>query len=675
MNCGYSWDEFKYHMRINKKLLPVKLFYFFFFAGVSILLPYMPLYQKQLGMTKVEAGIINALIPFVGSLARPLLAVIADKVNRHKLMLLLCCVLAGILHSLLVLVPYAPVPLAYRDVDVTCLDSSEGSHICKKEMLGIFGVCPTLKGSQALIEADCEVNCTFPVTGEACFKTVPSGSCVDVVTNSTSLVFSVSLVKNDETAVADTTGGGGRGIYTDVAIHRSGNPTNNGTGKKDDYGIRQPKPVDKDKCSEYHLNDIKYASSSYSTMTCTNQTVPLSCKFHCSNMKCRENPDSFHHQFAVTFWSFTGIYMIAQVFYAPCSSLNDAIGYEILGDKRHLWGRQRVWGTIGFGLMALLSGPILDNVLREDGTTNYGISCYLFIGFMVLSAMSAYGLKVPENFHCSKMMKNIGTLLRDPMIISFLFCLFLFGLFFGAIMSFLFWYLLELEHAEYQNTHKIVCGLSLLINTLAEIPMLFFSGKIIKKIGEINCLYIAFIAYGIRFLGYAFLMNIWLVLPIELLHGFSFGLMFPAASMYASRIAPPGMSATLQGLVSAVHFGIGWGCGPLIAGPLYQAIGGSYMFLTLAVVSFVSLIVLAVLINCVCKSSSLPDAVYTINKGQPAAHQLEQDTGEYRDDDDNEGPQEYRDDGKVEDRPADVVPDPVPGEETFPTSDEPLVFR
>jgi MFS family permease len=367
-------------------------------------------------------------------------------------------------------------------------------------------------------------------------------------------VFNVGFVDQADAAVVDTSSA--QGIETRIAFHRHGQLKINGTKSYVEVGDHQPNYVNQE-CNEYPLNDIAINNSSYSTMTCENQTQPLSCKFHCSNMKCLENPDTLKHQFAVTFWSFAGIYMVAQIFYAPCASLNDAISYELLGDKRHRWGRQRVWGTIGFGLIAAVSGPILDNVLREDGTTNYGICCYLFLGFMILSAMAAYGLTVPEHFNCSRMMKNIAALLREPPIVAFLTCLFLFGLFFGAIVAFLFWYLLELEESEYHNTHKVVCGLCLLMNAITEMPVLFFSGKVIKRIGEVSCLYIAFVAYGIRFLSYAFLMNIWLVLPVELLHGVTFGLMFPAATMYASRIAPPGMSATLQGLVSGIHFGFG----------------------------------------------------------------------------------------------------------------------
>ena len=64
-------------------------------------------------------------------------------------------------------------------------------------------------------------------------------------------------------------------------------------------------------------------------------------------------------------------------------------------------------------------------------------------------------------------------------------------------------------------------------------------------------------SYGLRFLGYFLLTNPWFVLFLEPLHGITFGLMYAAASSYASSITPPGMHGTIQGLIGGIHFGTG----------------------------------------------------------------------------------------------------------------------
>lgn len=87
--------------------------------------------------------------------------------------------------------------------------------------------------------------------------------------------------------------------------------------------------------------------------------------------------------------------------------------------------------------------------------------------------------------------------------------------------------------------------------------MFLGSGHVIKHLGPVSCLYIAMAALTIRLLGYSLLINPWFVLIIEPLHSITFGLMWASAANYANILAPPGMQATVQGLVGGIHFGIG----------------------------------------------------------------------------------------------------------------------
>ena len=87
--------------------------------------------------------------------------------------------------------------------------------------------------------------------------------------------------------------------------------------------------------------------------------------------------------------------------------------------------------------------------------------------------------------------------------------------------------------------------------------MLWLSGYFIQRLGYVGCLYFALVCYSIRLFVYSIVDNPWVVLTVEPLHCVTFGLMYAAASSYASVIAPAGMAATLQGLIGGIHFGIG----------------------------------------------------------------------------------------------------------------------
>lgn len=52
--------------------------------------------------------------------------------------------------------------------------------------------------------------------------------------------------------------------------------------------------------------------------------------------------------------------------------------------------------------------------------------------------------------------------------------------------------------------------------------------------------------FGVRFLLYSVLKNPWLVLPIELMNGITFGIFYATMASYANIISPPGTEATIQ---------------------------------------------------------------------------------------------------------------------------------
>lgn len=58
-------------------------------------------------------------------------------------------------------------------------------------------------------------------------------------------------------------------------------------------------------------------------------------------------------------------------------------------------------------------------------------------------------------------------------------------------------------------------------------------------------------------MAYSLTSNVWLFLPLEILHGPSMGLCWPTMVAYGDKVSPSGTKATMQGLVGAVFEGIG----------------------------------------------------------------------------------------------------------------------
>lgn len=71
-------------LSVDRKYIFAKMFYFFYFAGLGAVLPYQPLFYKELGIPAKKAGIISGIQPFVSFLFTPVWGAIADKFQKGR---------------------------------------------------------------------------------------------------------------------------------------------------------------------------------------------------------------------------------------------------------------------------------------------------------------------------------------------------------------------------------------------------------------------------------------------------------------------------------------------------------------------------------------------------------------------------------------------------------------
>jgi PPP family 3-phenylpropionic acid transporter len=150
------------------------------------------------------------------------------------------------------------------------------------------------------------------------------------------------------------------------------------------------------------------------------------------------------------------------------------------------------------------------------------------------------------------------------------------------ISNFLFLFLRGLGADEFS------LGLTLTVATLSELPVLFFSGQLLRRWSAQRLISIALVLFAIRALAYSLIHVPWPALLIQLLHGPTFSLMWVAGVSYADKIAPPSREATAQGLFAGVMLGIGSAAGALVGGLLYEYAGPVMMFRLAALSSLVS---------------------------------------------------------------------------------------
>jgi hypothetical protein len=292
-------------------------------------------------------------------------------------------------------------------------------------------------------------------------------------------------------------------------------------------------------------------------------------------------PESFQSS---TFWLFGILVVTSTVAMAVVNSLSDALCFQLLGNKPHYYGRQRLLAAVGWGGSTLIAGYLIDRSSQSQLTVKDYTPCfYMLGGLFVLDLIMSYKWEIKEVDKPKSLMDNMCTLVSDLQIIIFFFACVLVGMCTGIHWYFLFLLLEEvaMESTDYCDTMqwlKLLQGLMVAVQCLSEIPFFYYSGWFIKKIGTVHCLSLVLLAFGVRLLIYSFLVHPWAFVPVELFQGITFGLFYSVMATYADEISPKGSQATVQGIVGAGFEGLGIASGSLVAGVLFKTVGGKMAY-------------------------------------------------------------------------------------------------
>lgn len=313
----------------------------------------------------------------------------------------------------------------------------------------------------------------------------------------------------------------------------------------------------------------------------------------CDVIKCT-NDDNFYY--STTFWSFTLLMCIGTIAFNVGNCVSDATCFDMLGEKPMNYGAQRVWGTIGFGVTALLSGIVVHNYQIDvtNSVKTIGPALIIMVIFGVFDVISIKWLKLPKfNNEGESIMKKMRILLKQKPIVIFLVFATLAGILDSFIIYYMFWFLEEVaEQTGHMNSIKLIEGYVVAAECLgSEILFFLISGKILKRIGYVHCLSLCFFMYFIRLGLISMITNPWYFIPIEFcMQGCTYALCYTCIVAYASAISPPGTTATVQGFVAGMDDGVGFAIGSLISGQLYKRFGGAMSFRIFAIGALITCI-------------------------------------------------------------------------------------
>ncbi|KAF4037135.1 MFS_1 like family [Phytophthora infestans] len=275
--------------------------------------------------------------------------------------------------------------------------------------------------------------------------------------------------------------------------------------------------------------------------------------------------------------------LISQIQSGPAGSLLDHAVLDLLAREGGEYGRQRLFGAVGWGI-----GTYLTGIAVALGGIFWSFNLCLIVGFSTLLVLHRIPSVKYEEYTALEttdegeqdvsdaapsFLKTARLISKHLDVLVLLGVVFIMGNMHGVFSSFL---QLNLYNLAGNDPHII--GVAIMCETSSELPAFFFADKIVKKIGTVNVLLVAIVGYILRISYYALMTNAWGAIPFEFLHGITFGLTWAACTQYVFSAAPRGCKGTVMGVLSAVQNGLARASGTLIGGYFYENYGARAMW-------------------------------------------------------------------------------------------------
>jgi oligosaccharide:H+ symporter len=260
-----------------------------------------------------------------------------------------------------------------------------------------------------------------------------------------------------------------------------------------------------------------------------------------------------------TFVPILGLVALLALVGAPSLALLDSFGVTISERTGIAYGRVRLWGSAGYIASSAFFGWLMGGEVSSRFLIGYALA-------LVLTA--AVVLRLPARLQHSATVRSwrgASALVRRPAIVVLLLTTYLVAISTSAMYN-----LMGIYMAELGGSTRLI-GAANSISAISEVPVLLAGAALTARLGSRRMLIVACTVYTIRLLALSVVPGPAWVLPVQLLHGLSFGINLMASVTLVNQLAGRELAATAQGLLASA-FAFGSITGSLVWGALLDRI-------------------------------------------------------------------------------------------------------
>jgi len=277
---------------------------------------------------------------------------------------------------------------------------------------------------------------------------------------------------------------------------------------------------------------------------------------------------------ANSFISFLPIVIMWSVINAPFNSIMDQTTLTSLENPEN-YGKIRVGGSIGWGIMVLVTGFLIDHV-------NLGLKVifYVHIFFLILFLINTVNMPDRKKVHADTEnpanLKMIWDMLRLPGFVPFLVMMIIWGIGEASISNFLF------LHIKSLGGSSTLMGIALSISLIGEIVTFSIANKLQVKMGPQKMMLLSFLVLFAWLFGLSLIRNPNAIPLFQIFGGAGFALIQSGSVAYVNSRAPKELGTTAQAIRGGILSGLGVGTGSLISGVIYESSGSVVLFRNMA---------------------------------------------------------------------------------------------
>jgi PPP family 3-phenylpropionic acid transporter len=264
------------------------------------------------------------------------------------------------------------------------------------------------------------------------------------------------------------------------------------------------------------------------------------------------------------------VVLMNAVINAPFNSIMDQSTLVSLDEPQN-YGSIRVGGSIGWGIMALVTGLIVDH-------SSLGLKSIFYLNaiFLAIYLLNTFNLPDKEETNPDAQdrvsIKKVWQMLRQPGFMPFLLTTIIWGFCNSSILSF------QFLHIKSLGGSSTLMGISLSISLVGEIIAFIFASRLQAKLGPRKMVLLAYIVLFSWLTGLYLIRDPNLIPIFQIFGGAGYAMVQSGSVAYVNRRAPKELGTTAQAIRGGFYSGLGIGTGTLLCGVIYEAAGSVILF-------------------------------------------------------------------------------------------------